>query len=366
MIKKIGLFIALFSIGLTAQEFGQARYGIDVLNFNGTIARHNPDIASLITNHPSGVLVSMNRKTYGLKQWERVYNYPDWGVSYLYQDMGNAFLGENHGLYAHYNFYFWKRHLMLRTATGLAYNTNPYDEDTNFRNIAYGTHILSSTYILLNYKKERIFGALGFEAGLGIVHYSNANVKAPNKSTNTIFFNVGVNYLFDDATKNEYVPIEEEVNKIKERIGYNFIFRTGINENDIVGSGQFPFYTFGFYFDKRLSRRNTIQLGTELFISEALAEFIRFRSVGRFNDGTVGDEDSKRVGVFLGHEFTINKFSILTQMAYYAYYPYDFEGRLYNRFGLQYYINKNFFTSLTVRSHVAKAEMAELTIGYRL
>ncbi len=366
MIKKLPIFLMLACIITTAQEFEKSNYGLDVLSFNGTIARHNPDIAHLITDHPSGVIVSMNKKTFGLKKWERVYKYPDWGASYMYQDMGNTYLGENHGLYVHYNMYFFQRRLMLRTATGLAYNTKPYDPDTNFRNIAYGSHILSTTYVLLNYKRERIFDALGFEAGLGIVHYSNGNVHAPNKSTNTIFLNFGVNYLFDTKTVNEYVPIEEDVNKVKERIHYNFIFRTGINENDIVESGQFPFYTFGFYLDKRLSRRNTIQLGAELLMSEALAEYIRSRAVGGFNDGTKGDEDSKRVGVFLGHELTINKFSILTQLAYYAYYPYDFEGRLYNRFGLQYYINKNFFTSLSVRSHVAKAEMAEITLGYRL
>jgi len=360
------LILFLFSARCWGQGDIHADYGIDVLHFNGAIVRHNPDIAHLITNHPSGVIVSMNRKTYGLKTWERAYNYPDWGASYMYQHMGNAFLGEFHGLYAHYNFYFLRRKMMLRAGTGLAYNTTPYDADTNFRNIAYGTHILSSTYLLLNYKRERIFGGMGLEAGVGLVHYSNANFKAPNKSTNTLFFNVGVNYLFDSKKATAYVPIAEGINKYKERIGYNFIFRTGINESDVVGSGQFPFYTFGFSLDKRWSRKSKLVLGTELFISAALQEYINFRAIADFNDGTRGDEDATRVGVFLGHEVMVNRFSILTQMAYYAYYPYDFEGRFYNRFGLKYRVNKNLFTSITVRSHIAKAEMAEFTLGFRL
>ncbi|GAK99106.1 hypothetical protein JCM19314_3137 [Nonlabens ulvanivorans] len=45
----------------------------------GTILEHNPDIAHLITDHPSGVMLRYNRKTYGEKEWESRYNYPDWG-----------------------------------------------------------------------------------------------------------------------------------------------------------------------------------------------------------------------------------------------------------------------------------------------
>ena len=366
--RKLIFLLVLTAFGHTtfAQDAGHSLFGLDVLNFGGYIARHNPDIAHLITDHPSGILVSMNRKTYGKKLWERVYNYPDWGASYLYQDMKNEFLGEHHGLYAHYNFYLFNRNVVLRTATGLAYNTTPYDRDQNFRNIAYGTHILSSTYLLLNYKKPRLLGALGIEAGLGVVHYSNANIKAPNKSTNTVLVNFGVNYEFDTQEEQPYVPKEKRVAKYNEPLHYNFIFRTGINENDVVGSGQFPFYTFGTYVDKRLNRRSTLQLGGEVFVSRALKEYIKYRAVGNFNDGTTGREDSTRASVFFGHELTLNKFSIITHLAYYVYYPYEFEGRIYNRFGLQYYLNKRLFTSISVRSHIAKAEMAEVTLGYRL
>ena len=48
--------------------------------------------------------------------------------------MKNDVLGNNFSLYAHYNFYFLKRHLMFRIGQGMAHNTNPYDNrETNFR-----------------------------------------------------------------------------------------------------------------------------------------------------------------------------------------------------------------------------------------
>ena len=37
----------------------------------------------------------------------------------------NDILGNNYTLYAHYNFYFLKRNLMLRIGQGLAFKTNP-------------------------------------------------------------------------------------------------------------------------------------------------------------------------------------------------------------------------------------------------
>ncbi len=52
--------------------------------------------------------------------------------------------------------------------------------------------------MMLNYKKERIIDKFGLQAGFSLIHYSNANVKAPNASVNTIAFNLGVTYNLDD------------------------------------------------------------------------------------------------------------------------------------------------------------------------
>ncbi len=365
MIKRICLTLFIICYSAYSQKESRSHYTLDVNNFYGTILKHNPDIAHLITGHPSGVFLSFQKKTFGEQEWQRLYNAPDYGISFMYQDMDNPVLGEHLGLYVHYNFYFLKRHVLLRLGQGIAYSTNPYDEDKNFRNIAHGTHLTSATYALLNFKKENIFKRLGLQAGLGVVHYSNGNSKAPNKSTNTLFLNAGVTYALDSETP-EYTEKEKGLSRGAAPFGYGFIFRSGINESDVVGSGRFPFYTFGGFIDKRLNKKSAIQFGTELFLSKALKRYIDFRASGGFDDGTTGDEDSKRVGVYLGHELRVHKISVLTQFGYYIYYPYDFEGQTYLRAGLQYYFTKNIFTAFTVRSHAAKAEAMEFSIGYRL
>lgn len=360
--------ILLFSLLFTTVVFSQEKTTsavLDVNYFYGNIARHNDDILHLITEHPEGLILSYSKKTFGFEEWEQQYNYPDYGVSFIYQNLKNEFLGENYGLYAHYSFYFLKRNLMFRIGQGLAVTTNPYDRETNFRNVAFGTRLLSSTYVMLNYKKENIINRFGIQAGLSLIHYSNANVEAPNTSVNSITFNLGVTYNLDE-TAPEYIYNIEKKN-YKEPLKFNAVVRTGVNESDVIDSGQFGFLIFTGYVDKRLNRKSGIHAGAELFLSNFLKEYITYRGIAFPGDfGIDGDEDYKRVGIFAGHELYINRFSVLTQLGYYVYYPVEFEGRVYLRAGLKRYFGKRFFGELTLKSHGAKAETIEFGIGIRL
>lgn len=357
------LIVLIGLLSFSQKEKSSNSY-FDLNYFSGNIALHNNDILHLITGHPEGFIFSWNKKTFGKKAWEQRYNYPDFGASFIYQDLKNEELGNVFGLYAHYNFYFFKRNVTFRVAQGLAYANNPYDKINNPKNIAFGSHILSSTHLMLSYKKERLINRFGLQAGLSLMHYSNANVKAPNTSTNTIAFNVGLTYNLQDEDP-EYIDNSTD-EKFTEPIKYNFAFRSGINQSDVIGSEQFPFYILSAYADKRLSHISAIQFGTDVFFSNFLKELIYYQSVSFPEENVSGDEDYKRVGLFVGHELFINKMSLETQLGYYVYYPFDFEGRTYIRIGLKRYFGKKFFGAITLKSHGAKAEAIEFGIGVRL
>ena len=269
----------------------------------------------------------------------------------------------HYALYGHYNFYFLKRNLMLRIAQGLAFTSNPYHRENNHKNIAFGSKFMSSTYIMLNYKKERIIDRFGLQAGLSLIHYSNANVKAPNTSVNSVAFNIGLNYNLDEETQ-EYISHKKE--NYSQPIKYNFVFRSGINESDVLGSGQFPFYILSTYLDKRITHKSALQIGADVFFSNFLKEYIYYRSVAYPNESVDPETDYKRVGIFAGHELFINKMSVVTQFGYYVYYPFDFEGRTYLRVGLKRYFGDKWFGAVTLKAHAAKAEAVELGIGIRL
>ncbi|WP_136466193.1 acyloxyacyl hydrolase [Flagellimonas onchidii] len=366
MKRLLYLCVLLNSLhGFSQQKEIPKKYVLDASQFYGSILLHNTDISHLIANHPGGFILGFNRKRFGNEEWESLYGYPDTGFSFIYQNMNNSTLGENFGLYAHYNFYFFKRNLQFRVGQGVAYNTNPYDKNNNFRNNAYGTHLLSSTMVMLNYHKENLFSGLGLKAGLSLIHYSNANFKAPNTSTNTMALNVGLTYDLDGGNTFEFI-VPEPIEKITEPIRYNLAFRTGVNESDVINSGRYGFWILSAYADKRLGRKSAIQLGTDVFFSNFLKELIRFQSIGFPELEVASDTDFKRVGLFAGHELFINKMSMVTQLGYYIYYPFDFEGRVYNRIGLKRYFGDKIFGAITLKSHGAKAETVEFGIGVRL
>jgi hypothetical protein len=365
MKQSFTYILCLFFGVVLSQEKQTSSSYIDVNYFIGNIALHNNDILHLIKGHPEGTIISWNKKTFGNQDWEQRYNYPDYGVSFSYQNLKNDILGNNYAFYGHYNFYFFNRNLMFRIGQGLAFTTNPYHKIDNHKNIAFGSQFMSSTYVMLNYKKERIIDRFGLQAGLLLIHYSNANVKAPNTSINSVTFNVGVTYNLDKEEP-EYISTISKEEKFTQPIKYNFVFRSGINESDVIDSGQFPFYIFSAYADRRVSHKSALQLGTDVFFSNFLKEYITYNAVAFPERNEDGKADYKRVGIFVGHELFINKISLITQAGYYVYYPYDFEGRIYFRIGLKRYFSDKWFGSLTLKAHGAAAEAVEFGIGIRL
>ena len=89
------LFVGFQFFGYAQENKSSNFSSIDVNYFKGNIALHNNSILHLITGHPEGVIVSWNKKTFGLNTWEQRYNYPDYGVSFSYQNLKNEVLGNN-------------------------------------------------------------------------------------------------------------------------------------------------------------------------------------------------------------------------------------------------------------------------------
>ena len=355
-------FTISFFVGTSQERLSQTY--LDINYFKGIIPLHNNDIAHLIQGYPEGVIIGWNQRTNGENDWEQRYNYPDFGASFMYQNLQNEVLGNTLGFYGHFNFYLFKRQLMLRVGQGIVFATNPYNKTSNPKNIAFGSKLLGSPYLMLNYKKPNLLGPIGVQSGLVFFHASNGNFRAPNTSVNTISFNMGINYDLD--AKGVNFKQYKEIPVISKALKYNFVLRSGFSQNDVVGSKQYPFYTVSAYVNKRFNSFSAVHLGIDAFFSFALKEEINYRSVAFPDAPSDPNADYRRVGGFLGYELFVNKWSMVAQTGYYLYYPYDFEGRIYNRIGLKYYFSKQWFGAFTVKSHLATAEALEFGIGIRL
>lgn len=365
MKKGIYVLFFIFSSWLSAQE-NPAQYTVDIDYYYGSILPHNKKIFHLIKQHPEGVFVSGNRKTFGKKEWQSRLNYPDYGLTLHYQNNKNKSLGDLYSFYLHYSFYFFNRNLQFQIGQGLAYSTNPYDKDENYRNIAYGSALMPATLFKLNYQKENIWKGLGFHTGFFLAHHSNATLKSPNTGTNTVGMNFGLQYLMDYETSRTYLPKSERYAAYSEPVRFNFAFRAGVHESHIIGSGRYPFYTLSAYADKRISHSSAFQLGVDAFLSRMRKREIKMIAVSFPEKNIKADADYRRLGAFVGYELFINRLSFVAQAGKYIYNQYPEDSAFYELLGLKYYISKHLFTGFNLRTHFSKAQALEFSMGIRL
>ncbi len=353
------LFISFFVFSQKKTETN----AIEINYFRGNVLQHTEDLGHLL-GHPDGIMIDFVKQTHGKLEWHKAYNYPDYGAFFLYQNFNNDFLGKMYSAGLNCNFYFLKRNLQIKVAQGIAFATNPYNKENNSKNKAFGTQILANTNIGILYKRDNLLGNFGFQAGILFTHYSNGRIKSPNSGINTFGLNLGVNYNFEEVKK-EIDTVKFNM-KFKEPLKYTFVFRTGVNESQIIRSGQHPFYHLGFSVDKRINRKSAYQLGADLFLTQSIPDFIKYKSVAFPELNINPDTDYKRVGIFVGHELFINNISIEAQLGYYVYQPFKNDIPIYDRIGAKYYFNKNIFSSFHIKTHLFLAEALEFGIGYRL
>lgn len=361
-IKSIGILKYLFFIvGFTVSA--QDNWNVSMQTYQGAILPHSENISHLIKQKPTGFLFSVNHQVNGSKEWHHTYRFPDVGFSLHTQNNHNETLGDLYGLYGHYNFYFLNRRLQFRVGQGVAYATNPFNKETNFRNVAYGSKFMPSTYFMFSYDQPRLWKNVGLNAGLLFVHHSNATIKAPNTSTNTLGVNVGLTYHFSETSISEKAGVHADN---PQNIRYNLLFRTGVNESHIIGMGQKPFYHLTGIVEKPLNNYGAAQVGVELFLSNSLKELIPFLATSFPEEGMNENTDWKRVGVFVGYEWYLNRLTAEGNIGYYVHDEYKKNGSLYQRLGLRYYVTDHVFGIMSLKTHFAKAEAFEVGVGVKL
>ncbi|MDX1828820.1 MAG: acyloxyacyl hydrolase [Lutibacter sp.] len=331
--------------------------------FIGKNIEHDKSLHNAIQGNSYGLMVLLNTPNNQKSEFNTLYNYPDKGFSLIYLNYNSSILGEAVGAYRHYAYAIRQNNkfkLKLTTGFGLGYANKPYNAATNSENFALGSHLLVTAFLKLNYFKYFLNKKITLSSGFSLVHFSNIAFKNPNLGINTVSLHFGIKYQNPIInTKPEPLTTVEKSYKWN----YNVLVRVGYNESLIIDSGLFPFYTFTFYGSKYLNKYSTLTLGADYFDSKFLKEYIK-------NEATItgknyNPNDYSRIGIFIGHELTQNHFAFVSQIGYYAYYPFPYVSRLYERFGFKYKISKHLFSEVTLKANLFRAEGLEIGLGYK-
>lgn len=327
----------------------------------GFILEHSPSISHLTRSHPTSFWISAYKHTNGKKAWESRYNYPKIGATFFVLDYHNPILGKSIGLIPNYNFYLGDPsgnvNGYFKIGIGPSYHTNPYDKEENNKNnvistpFTYGILLQSGANIKLSQH-------LVFNAGLSFTHFSNGSYKKPNSGINVISWNGGIIYNVNNRPiKYQTTQIDSVSSKWRPFIQVS----GGFAETLKIRTGTYPFINLQLLMDKRLSYKSRIGLGLEYFHSLSLKEEIK-------NDVWLEEgenPDFRRAAVVFSHDLIINRISVVKQVGYYIYDPYEAFQPFFVRIGLRYELTEDLSFGLAVKSHYFKAEATEWILGYR-
>lgn len=322
----------------------------------GKILPHTAKILPIIPATTTGYSLSYQHTFQDNKTQKKFYI----GVHLHHQDNHSQVLGNLWSLYIQSQWNLYRERLFFELSQGISYATNPYNPQTNYRNIAYGTSLMPSTALRLLYKQP-ISKYLQFRTTLSLYHHSNGLIKSPNTGTNTAAIGVGISYTpqLQSPTPFDLYTIE------RPRYFHSIYLATGMSEGHIARMGSKPFLHLGYCFNKNTTG-GLWKIGSEVFLSKAIKDLTPYLAEAFPEKNRDPNADWKRVGVFLGYEKQIHHWAIDAKMGYYIYDHYKEQSNLYQKIGLKYYWNEKIAATLSLKTHFANADALEFGIQYDL
>lgn len=335
-------FVLIFLISLSS--FSQKVYNLEASYLVGSNLNKATDREFGQTS-PNGIELIFHRYREGNNYWEKIYNYPHTGWSLTWVDHRNKTLGSSFSLSRYVNFVFWRRKyfdVFLKISQGIMYTSQVYESGGIFKesfNNAISQQLNFSNDLGLGcniYPTQR----LGLNCGVAVTHFSNGAISQPNDGLNLLIFKVGLIYVVGDRKNIQFIcPEKPEDNK---KIRFNISSAAGVKQLTAENEKKYPLFTLSAYFDKKLSRVNALNFGSDIFINTGVKYSVE-------NNPTYKEKDFKRVGITAGHELFIDRVGVLTQIGYHLYSPYPAIAKFYQKFGMKYYITNKIYAMFTVR-----------------
>lgn len=125
-----------------------------------------------------------------------------WGVSYLYSSLSDTrILGDVHALVPYVEWTFLQGDFKFTTQAGLglAWVTNPFNLQTNYRNTAIGSHFNAAIALGAGVSYQTTPRWI-WSAGMSFIHFSNGSSRQPNYGINLPLVYGGVSYNLINRT----------------------------------------------------------------------------------------------------------------------------------------------------------------------
>jgi hypothetical protein len=305
--------------------------------------------------------LSVSFPSYGKDYWEKIYRYPRQGLGLSCWSLGNnKVFGKAYVLYGFINIPIIKRtekfSFNYQISCGAGYLPDKFDVHTNHLNRAIGSN--TNIYIHLGIDgKIRLFPQSEIVIEAGTTHFSNGKTKSPNYGINAGSFSLGLNYIFNNYAAIRQTP---EVPAFVKHYVQSVIYSAGSKVYDNLSGKKYFVTSVAYNLERFINLKGKIGLGADFSydgsISEALAG----------EDGIPVKKFDRliRFGLHASYAIQYKKLIMGIQAGYYLYSKYTVLTQVYNKISIQYMFTKNIIGSISIKSHMAKADCLEFGIGY--
>lgn len=325
------------------------------------IIAHTYSIRHLVASHPTGFELNVQRQTTGAAPWHGWYKYPKVGLALVYYDYHNPILDRSFAASVYISKPFLRtrrQDLSFRLGTGLAWFTNPYNQDTNHKNTIVSSALNATLQARFEYDYA-LTPHLGLLLGLGLNHYSNGATTKPNFGVNLPTVVLGLNYH-----QQRPAPTAAVLAPDPPEVGHNFwnlSTSLGFKQRNEGDRDKYLVNSLTVAYGRRVNRKSNLLVGLEGFYDRSLRAVLQDTARDQSNL-----PDVKKAGGFVGHELLFGRLAFVSHLGFYFYNPYKSNSFYYERLGLKYQFTPAVFGAIDLKIHRGAADVIEFKAGVKL
>ena len=287
-----------------------------------------------------------------------MYRRPKIGVSIYFSTLGNKdVFGNQVSLYPFYGLNIIRRkhfEFGYQMGVGASWVTKEFDPETNFGNVAIGSHLNIHYHadFLLTFSSDK---GKAISTGISFAHISNANLSEPN---------VGLNWasIVCDFTFGVSKPVPVIHNAIDELTPFftqEIMIAGGMKHTRTFESFQYPAVGLSYDFKRRTSYKFAWGIGADVFFDASTKPQME-RLLKPYKSS-----DAWTSGLHITAEFVYNQISfILVQGVFVGLSDNLFNHSMYNRAMFRYKFSKHWMVNTSMKSFLYILDYPEIGIGY--
>jgi hypothetical protein len=335
--------------------FGQNQQGVGVSYRNGILIAHRPSMSHLNQHKIQSVEINYFRNLTDSNSWAANYAWATVGFSGLYSSTGNPeVLGQAMAgfLYGELGFFDYNGiKLGSRVGFGLGFVTKKFDQQTNPKNIAIGSHF-NATVLLGLIAKFRIKNG-ELIATADMTHFSNGSWAVPNLGLNNAMLGLGYRLIIGNQPIKTARHTFEKLRQIQKTL-YGVVSGKEVFP---TGGRKFLNLEASYCLEKSWSAKVGMESGVDLiYRGSTLAYAPEFSKTPL---------DLIQVSINAGVLFYFNRFSTLITLGAYVRDVYQPNSMLYQKVGLRYQLSSHLYGQIVLKSIYGRADYLSWGLGYR-